>query len=110
MAEEEEDLNAFNIWDSVGATIMLGVVPAALCYVFNDHDYISSGLCMGASLLAGCIVYLAGLLMPGRLLGRIVNLAGCLLAPIYLIIAILMWQEAVKEDIPSTQDLPTQKQ
>lgn len=110
MAEEDEDLNSFNLWDSVGAAIMLGVVPAAMCSVFNDHDYVSAGICMGVAVLVGGMVYLAGFLLPGRLIGRIINLIGCVLTPVYIIIAILMWGDAVKEDIPSTQEQPVQKQ
>lgn len=103
MSEEDEDLNAFGLWDSVGASVMLGVVPAALCYIFNKHDVASTVMLLGVALLAGGVVYLLGLVMPGRVLGRIVNLLGLVLTIIYIVAAYWMWSDAVQRDFPSLQ-------
>lgn len=113
MAEEEEDLNAFNLWDSVGAAIMLGIVPAVMSFVFNDHDILSVATWGGVALLAGFVVYILGLMIPVLLLSRFVNLIAYILTPIYIVVAIILWGEKVKEDIPSATPLedvhPAQK-
>lgn len=101
MADKEEDLNAFNVWDSAGAVVMLGIAPAAMVYVFNDHDVVGAAMCAGIALLAGAATYLAGVVFPGRALGRIVNFVACVLTPVYIIVAIWLWGDKVKRDIPN---------
>ncbi len=102
MSEEPEDYNAFGKWDAVGAAALLGVFPAALNFVFNNHD-ISGSLIM-IPVVAAVGVYLAGLVVDGKVLGRIVNYTGIALTVVYAIIAWYMWRETVEELFPSVAD------
>lgn len=99
MSEEPEDYNAFGKWDAVGAAAMLGVFPAALNFVFNDHD-ISVSL-LSIPVLAAVAVYVAGLVIDGKVLGRIVNYTGIALTVVYALVAWYMWQEKVEVLFPT---------
>ena len=103
MPEEPEDYNAFGKWDAVGAAAMLGVFPAVLNFIFNDHDIPGTISLMSISVIAGLAVYIAGLLVDGKFLGRIVNYVGIALTPIYAIIAYFMWDEATDKLFPTEE-------
>ncbi len=109
MPEEPEDYNAFGKWDAVGAAAMLGVFPAVLNFIFNDHDIPGTISLMSISVIAGLAVYIAGLVVDGKFLGRIVNYVGWALTPIYAIIAFFMWKEATDKLFP-TEGTPQQVQ
>ncbi|MBQ8900077.1 MAG: hypothetical protein IJY72_03895 [Akkermansia sp.] len=96
MPEEPEDYNAFGKWDAVGAAAMLGVFPAVLNFIFNDHDIPGTISLMSISVIAG-------LLVDGKFLGRIVNYVGIALTPIYAIIAYFMWDEATDKLFPTEE-------
>lgn len=103
MPEEPEDYNAFGKWDAVGAAAMLGVFPAVLNFIFNDHDIPGTISLMSISVIAGLAVYIAGLVVDGKSLGRIVNYVGIALTPIYAIIAFFMWDEATDKLFPTEE-------
>ena len=103
MPEEPEDYNAFGKWDAVGAAAMLGVFPAVLNFIFNDHDISGTISLMSISVIAGLAVYIAGLLVDGKFLGRIVNYVGMSLTPVYVIIAYFMWDEATDKLFPTEE-------
>lgn len=103
MPEEPEDYNAFGKWDAVGAAAMLGVFPAVLNFIFNDHDIPGTISLMSISVIAGLAVYIAGLVVDGKSLGRIVNYVGIALTPVYAIIAFFMWDEATDKLFPSEE-------
>ena len=91
MAEEPEDLNAFDSEDCFGAVLMLGIVPVVLNYVFNKEQM---GLTIMLGVLAGALavaVYLLAKLTGWKMVGRIVNLIGCILVPVYIVVAVMLW-------------------
>ncbi len=88
---EQEDLNAFGSEDSAGAILMLGAVPVVGCYIFFRD--MTGLMIMFAALAVGlaAFVYLLGKLTGWRIIGSLVNLAGCILVPVYIGIAIWLW-------------------
>ncbi len=91
MAEEPEDLNAFTSEDCFGAVLMLGMVPVVLNYVFNREQM---GLTITLGLVAvvlAAAVYALARLTGWSMVGRVVNLVGCGLVPVYVIVAVCLW-------------------
>lgn len=91
MSEEEEDFNAFNSWDCFGASALLGIIPAVMNFVFNDKDLVSTALLAAIGIAVSVAVLLVSLLTRWRMIGLLVNLAGCILTPIYCIITIYLF-------------------
>lgn len=91
MNEEEEDFNAFNSWDCLGATALLGIMPAVLNFIFNDKDLISTALLGAVGLIISLAVFVLSLITHWRIIGVLVNLAGCILTPIYIGITLYFW-------------------
>lgn len=91
MNEENEDFNAFNSWDCLGATALLGIIPAALNFIFNDKDLISTALLAAVGLIISLAVFALALITRWRIIGTLVNLAGCILTPVYIAIAVYCW-------------------
>ena len=91
MAEPQEDLNAFDSADSAGAVLMLGMVPVVGCYIFfRDMQWLMVFFAAVTFGLAA-FVYLLGKLTGWRIIGSVVNLAGCLMVPAYIAGAIYLW-------------------
>lgn len=92
MSEPQEDFNAFNSWDCFGASLMLGMTPALLNYVFNNHEIVSSVFlaAMGVAVAVG--VLLVSLVTRRRLVGYVVNTAGWVLTLVYIGIAAYCWR------------------
>ncbi len=91
MAEEPEDLNEFTGEDCGGAVFMLGLVPVVLNYVFNKEQ-MGLTITLGVvAVLAALAVYALAKLTGWRSVGRIVNIVGCILVPVYLVAAIWLW-------------------
>lgn len=91
MSEEDEDFNTFNSWDCLGATALLGIMPAVLNFIFNDKDLISTALLGAVGLIISLAVFALSLITHWRIIGILVNLAGCILTPVYIAIAIYCW-------------------
>lgn len=91
MSEEDEDFNAFNSWDCLGATALLGIMPAVLNFIFNDKDLISTALLGAVGIIISLAVFALSLITHWRIIGILVNLAGSILTPIYIGIAIYCW-------------------
>ncbi|MBR5886667.1 MAG: hypothetical protein IKZ07_00490 [Akkermansia sp.] len=106
MSDEPEDYNAFGKWDAVGAAAMLGVFPAALNFVFNKHEI--SGTLLAIPVIAAVAVYIIGIVVDGKALGRIVNYTGIVLTIVYAVMAWFMWREAVDVLFPSTDSAQQQ--
>lgn len=101
MSEQAEDLNTFSCWDNFGATLMLGLVPAAMCYVFDDEHKISTLVTIGLfSLLISVVVLALSLITRWRIIGAIVNLAGAILTPVYVGIAVYAWWPEDETEMP----------
>lgn len=91
MAEEQQDLNEFKRWDSVGATGFLAIVPAVMYWVFVEHDVVKVAAIGGIALLAIAVVLLLTFVFSERTIGLIINKIGVILAPTYLVIAIWLF-------------------
>lgn len=92
MAEEQQDLNEFKRWDSVGATGFLAIVPAVMYWVFVEHDVVKVAAIGGIAIIAVPVVLVLTFLFQERTIGLIVNKIGFILAPTYLAIAVwLFW-------------------
>lgn len=99
MAEEQQDLNEFKRWDAVGATAFLAIVPAVMYWIFVGHDIITAVSLGGFAGVATLVVLILTFIFPERIIGRIVNKIGVLMAPLYLLLAIwLFWTKWCAED------------
>ena len=125
MSEQPEDLNAFNSWDNFGATLMLGLVPVVLYYVFTKDTGIFTAdnavpveekepdkMLMAFMVLGSVLVSLAvlglSLLTRWRIIGRMINLAGTVLTPVYVIITVCHWLPDSEPATPAPQQETTQ--
>ncbi len=91
MAVQQEDLNAFGCEDSAGAVLTLGVVPVVGCYIFAKENV---GLMVFFGVLAVALtvfVYVLGRLTGWSSIGRVVNLVGSILVPLYIAGAVYLW-------------------
>ncbi len=88
---EQEDLNAFGSADSAGAVLMLGAVPVVGCYIFF-RDMVGLMITFGALAVGlAAFVFVLGRLTGWRIIGSLVNLAGCILVPLYIATAVWLW-------------------
>ncbi len=90
MADEEE-FNAFDSLDCGGAVLMLGIVPAVMGYVFDDHNVLLAATLGGVAFLLAVAVYLLALLTRWRMISYIVGLVGGVLTPCYVAAAVYFW-------------------
>ncbi len=91
MAETQEDLNAFDSWDSAGAVLTLGVAPVVASYIFfRDMPWLMF-LFGAAAVGLAALVFMLSKLTGWRIIGSTVNLVGCILVPAYLVAAIYLW-------------------
>ncbi len=106
MNEEQEDFNAFNSWDSFGATLLLALVPAVMHFVFTrpstpgePHDIALTITIAVVGIIISLAVLALSLITRWRIIGSVVNLAGAILTPVYVVIAICAWTSGdEKED------------
>lgn len=103
MSDQPEDYNAFNAWDSFGATLTLGLVPAVMNYVFTEEHEIGTtiGIAVVATIISLLVLGLS-LITRWRIIGSLVNLAGCVLTPVYIVIAVCAWWPSDKEQPADT--------
>ena len=108
MSEQQEDFNAFNSWDSFGATLTLGLVPAIMYEVFTraddvEVDHTVTVLIVLAAVFISLAVLAVSLITRWRIIGTLVNLAGATLTPVYIAIAVCAW---LPEDEPEAPAQP----
>lgn len=139
MSEQPEDLNAFNSWDNFGATLMLGLVPVALYFVFcYDNVNAVKAAAESAAKVTGkskdelaaelaekiaeaspditfiCLMVLGALLVSlavlgltlitrWRIIGKLVNLAGAALTPVYVVVLICHWLPDSEQPAPQQE-------
>ena len=111
MSKQVVDYNAFNSWDSFGAALMLGIVPAIMNYVFTEpHDVTGSIFIAALAVLISLVILGLSLVTRWAIIGTLVNLAGIILTHLYVGIAAYYWWFAEKpEQIlpqPATQEQP----
>lgn len=97
-SEPEEINNDFNSWDCFGASLMLGITPAILNFVFNDKEIVSTVILAGAGLLLACVVWVLALVTRWRLIGVLVNFCGWVLTLAYITFAVIMWWPSGEEE------------
>lgn len=99
--EPEEINNDFNSWDCFGASLMLGITPAILNFVFNDKDIVSTALLASVGIIVAGIVLLVSLITRWKLIGVLVNFFGWVLTIVYISIAVYMWCPSAEEVPPA---------
>lgn len=109
-SEPEEINNDFNSWDCFGASLMLGITPAILNFVFNDKEIVSTVILAGIGFLAACAVWLLAVVTRWRLVGVLVNFFGWVLTIIYIGIAVYMWMPSGEEAPPADTEMPEVQQ
>lgn len=110
MSEQPEDYNAFNKWDAVGASAMLGLFPAVMHFIFSGHDIPGTLSWLVLPVVAAVAVYVCGFIVPGKLLGRVVNMSGLVLTPVFLVIALIRWADVIERDFSSRETAPSTQQ
>lgn len=103
-SEPEEINNDFNSWDCFGASLMLGITPAILNFVFNDKDIVSTVILAGIGVLAAFAVLILSLVTRWRLIGLLVNFVGWVLTIIYIAFAVYMWWPKDEETLPESTE------
>lgn len=108
MSEQQKDYNAFNSWDSFGATLMLGLVPAIMYEVFTkaddvEVDHTVTVLIVVAAVLISLVVLGVSLITRWRIIGTLVNLAGATLTSVYIAIAVCAWLPEDESETPAQQ-------
>ncbi len=91
MDEQPEDLNAFDSFDSAGAVLTLGVPPIVACYIFAKEMVWLMVLFGALAVGLAVFVYLLSRLTGWSIIGKVVNLAGCILVPLYVVGTIVLW-------------------
>lgn len=102
-------MNEFNSWDTLGAMLMLTMVPAIMNYVFNEQDVVGSAVIAGIGVVISVAVFLLALLTRWRIISRVVNLLGCVLTTLYIALSVYLWvwggddAETVSSEPPTVQ-------
>ena len=111
MSRQVVDYNAFNSWDSFGASFMLGIVPAIMNYVFTEpHDVAGSIFIAVVAVLISVVILGLSLVTRWPIIGTLVNLAGNILTPLYVGIAVYFWWFAEKPETPPQPEQTTTQQ
>lgn len=88
---EQEDFNAFEWYDTAGAILFLGLVPAALNFAFNDHDLVWTGLILSIAVAAALVVSAVQYFTHWRSIGVVVNYAAWGLVILYAVLMYTLW-------------------
>ena len=108
MSSEPENLNDFDATDCGLATLMLGVVPAIIHFVFcgGMETLVTTGLLGAAGVLVAVLVWVVAVVTGSRLVGMFVNWAGCILTPLYIALAVYLW---MRPDAPPPAEQPAEQ-
>lgn len=103
MSEQPEDFNAFDHWDCFGATLMLGLTPAIMNFVFNDKELVSTAAFAGVGMLVALVVLLLAFVTRWRIIGVLVNAVGWILTVLYIGVAVYCWwpTDDAEEEMPA---------
>lgn len=107
--DSEEINNDFNSWDCFGATLMLGITPAILNFVFNDKDIVSTVVLAAIGGLIAFVVLVLALVTRWRIIGDLVNWGGWLLTLAYITFAVIMWLPSGEEEASAEAAQPAQQ-
>lgn len=110
MKHEADDYNAFNSWDCLGAVFLLGLVPAAINFIFNDQEIFSTVIIVLIAALVSVAVFLLAMITRWPIIGKIVNAAGCVLSLAYIAIAYSMCQQKnAEKNAPAAEQQSAQQ-
>ena len=110
MSSEPQDLNEFDATDCGLAALMLGVVPAIIHFVFcgGMDSLVVTGIMAAAGVFLGVAVWAVAYYTHTRVVGILVNLAGCILTPLYIAVTVYLW--VYGDDTPAEQEaVPVQQ-
>ena len=104
MSSEPQDLNEFDATDCGLAALMLGVVPAIIHFVFcgGMDSLVVTGIMAAAGVFLGVAVWAVAYYTHTRVVGILVNLAGCILTPLYIAVTVYLW--VYGDDTPAEQE------
>lgn len=104
MSSEPQDLNEFDATDCGLAALMLGVVPAIIHFVFcgGTDTLVVTGIMAAAGAFLGVAVWAVAYYTHTRVVGILVNLAGCILTPLYIAVTVYLW--VYGDDTPAEQE------
>ena len=110
MSSEPQDLNEFDATDCGLAALMLGVVPAIIHFVFcgGMDSLVVTGIMAAAGVFLGVAVWAVAYYTHTRVVGILVNLAGCILTPLYIAVTVYLW--VYGDDTPAEQEAATVQQ
>ena len=93
MSSEPQDMNEFDALDCGLAALMLGVVPAIIHFVFcgGMETLVVTGFMGVAGVALALAVWGVAYYTHTRLVGILVNWAGCILTPVYIAVAVYLW-------------------
>ncbi len=95
MSSEPENLNDFDATDCGLATLMLGVVPAIIHFVFcgGTDTLVTTGLLGLGGVFVAIAVWVVAVVTRSRVVGILVNWAGCVLTPLYIAVTVYLWMQ-----------------
>ena len=107
MSSEPENLNDFDATDCGLATLMLGVVPAIIHFVFcgGMDTLVTTGLLGVVGVFVAIAVWVVAVITRSRVVGILVNWAGCILTPLYIAVTVYLWMQD-DEVPPAEQSVP----
>ena len=93
MSSEPENLNDFDAIDCGLAALMLGIVPAIIHFVFcgGMETLVTTGIMGVVGFFAAVAVWALAAITRSRVVGILVNWAGCILTPVYIAVAVYLW-------------------
>ena len=111
MSSEPQDLNEFDATDCGLAALMLGVVPSIIHFVFcgGMDSLVVTGIMFVAGVVLALAVWGVAYYSHTRLVGILVNLAGCILTPVYIAVAVYLWvygSPQAADEPPAAQPVP----
>ncbi len=94
---EEEELRSY---DCGVACMMLGLVPLMIYFVFFDRNLITITVLAILLLLLSLLVFGVAAFTGWRGIGRVINVLGCILTPLYVYFAYAIWDRSDVFDMP----------
>lgn len=106
MSSEPENLNDFDAIDCGLAALMLGIVPAIIHFVFcgGTETLVTTGIMGVVGVFAAVAVWALAAITRSRVVGILVNWAGCILTPLYIALTVYLWMQ--DDTAPAEQPAP----
>ncbi len=113
MSSQPEDLNEFDALDCGLATLMLCEVPAIIYLVLGGgmQSLVVTGLMAVAGFVVAVAVWGLACYTNSRVVGLLVNWAGCVLTPLYIAVSVYLWiygEPQIADEPPPAEAAPAQ--